>query len=135
MFCQNVPETTRTRPFRAGESSIDGGIFGAPTAAQSTCNTATPRASSNSVQSDLFGGHAGWGTDDVPTIRLDPSAMDAAGSKKHAGVEDSRPALTERHDANKSSIRGGIFSGVGDHVQLQPKMGCTKSSIPGGIFG
>mmetsp|Transcript_31568 Transcript_31568/g.52231 ORF Transcript_31568/g.52231 Transcript_31568/m.52231 type:complete len:139 (-) Transcript_31568:190-606(-) len=128
-------ETARTRPFRAGESSIEGGIFGGPTAVPSTRSNIQSTAPRNTVQTDLFGGHAGWGTEEVASKRLDPSAMDAAGSKKQLGGEDARAALTERHDPNKSSINGGIFGGTANSDQLRPKMDRNRSSIPGGIFG
>merc|ERR1712087_454126 len=128
--------TTRTRPFRAGESSIPGGIFGGESSQPST-RTVHPTSQRSTVQTELFGGHAGWGTDDVQKTRLDPSAMVAAGTKKGEEEASRAAPLTERQDPNKSSITGGIF-GPGAStcpITSQTKVDRNRSSIQGGIFG
>merc|ERR1712060_266161 len=94
--------TARTRPFRAGESSVPGGIFGGESSLPSV-RTVQPTSQRSTVQTELFGGHAGRGTDDVQKTRLDPSAMVAAGTKKSEEASRAAP-LTERPDPNKSSV-------------------------------
>merc|ERR1712087_487623 len=111
------------------------GIFGGESSLPSV-RTVQPTSQRSTVQTELFGGHAGWGTDDVQKTRLDPSAMVAAGTKKSEEASRAAP-LTERPDPNKSSVTGGIF-GPGANpgtITSQTKVDRNRSSIQGGIFG